>query len=149
MKIIPIILVFLSSPALALSPAECDDAREKNSKLLHAIQDHECAGIPKPKRAVAVGDSGDARGWLQIHREYYADAKAESPWLPSYAAVCADERLSECCVVSYWAKYASKAKTDEEKCRVHNGGPTWSQRKRSISNTAIYWAAVRASLRAK
>ena len=133
-------------PAQGISREQCDVLREKNHALLVALEETECAGIELNERPLAVGDAGSAHGWLQLHIGHYRDAKKESPWLPSYEEVCKDKELSECVAVSVWQKYSKKCKTDEQKARVHNGGPTWNLRKKAITNTLKYWKSVKSHL---
>src|SRR6476620_1477194 len=92
--IIPIIAVLISCPAFA-APKSGVEIREPSKRehverlpyeqaekmpahydrLLCAIQQVETGGEKDP--ASAVGDHGKARGWMQIHGDYYADAATQ------------------------------------------------------------------------
>lgn len=93
------------------------DARD-NAALLDRIQAVETGGCKDP--AHAVGDSGLALGYMQMHPDYYADCRKECPALPDYRAACQSREWSRLAVCSFWRKY--KAKTDREKALAHHYG---------------------------
>ncbi len=117
-------------------------AKEK-SALLAAIMAVETGDEKDP--ASAVGDSGLAHGWYQIHPDFYADAKTQANFLPNYKFVCKDQELSRLAVVLYWNKYP-KAKTDKELALLfHYGNTKWNSDKSADKD--CYLAKVQAAMK--
>lgn len=117
----------IAPAAAALSPEAAAAEVRANDALLNRIQRIETGGHRNP--ASAVGDSGLALGWMQIHPDYFADAKTESPWLPDYKTCAADRRLSRLVVVSYWARYHVRGTT--QRLLAHHYGPSFRSTNRS------------------
>jgi hypothetical protein len=96
------------------------------AKLLDAIEKVETGGEKDP--SIALGDHGKARGWMQIHADYYADAasqvvsKASNPL--TYANACADRNKSRVIVCLYWRKYGVLGASDRDKALTHHYGPS-------------------------
>ena len=102
-------------------------------RLLDAMTQVESGGNNR-----AVGDGGQARGPLQIHRAYCKDTGGDYSrcWEPEYSREI---------VVKYWERYCPKAlsKGDlETLARTHNGGPQGGHSMRTLK----YWWRVQAEL---
>lgn len=131
----------LSARAETLTKEQAMVEVSKNSILLASIERVETGGEKNP--AVAVGDHGKALGWMQIHPDYYAQAKKSAPWLPPYRTVCKDKTLSRVCVVAHWASYNELNKSNREKALVHHYGPSGRKGKKNFSDTwHKYWDKV-------
>lgn len=108
-----IILVLLIVPSMShASEATC----------LQAIMQVESGGKD------VVGDAGAAIGPYQIHYIYWKDSGVKGKYNQ-----CHGKAYSEAVIKAYWKKY--KCHSDEERCRVHNGGPNGM----SKSATLGYW----------
>lgn len=151
---------FLSVLAIALSlftsvaafaGAATDDldlGRALFADELAAMQTVETGGERDP--AHATSNNGRDNGWYQISRVYFEDAK-DSPlgkkvdW-PTYERVVASREWSERAVVAYWSMWSTMkagAEADENRARVHNGGPRGAKK----SSTAAYWRKVQRAMR--
>jgi len=117
---------------------------EDNKKLLDAIEKQESGGSKDPQHA--VGDHGLALGYMQIHPDYYAQAKKVAHWLPDYKTVCADKTLSRLCVAAHWASYGGFS-NDRDKALVHHYGPSGRPGKLNSSDTRHhYWDDVKSKM---
>lgn len=142
----PIVSEVGSNPARALPPLarrlssepgeqQCDDPG------LYFL----LASIAEVESGSSGGDAAynpaeDARGRYQIRPAYWQDAMEwlGKDWPHTDAHDPAKARQA---VLWYWARYG--AKTDEERARIHNGGPRW----REYKDTITYWAKVKAAMR--
>lgn len=87
------------------------------AKFFRALHIVETSG----RRGAIIGDNGQALGPLQIHRDYFLDARIGG----SYSR-CADLEFSKRVVSAYLRRYAPgawKRGDVEALARVHNGGP--------------------------
>ena len=92
--------------------------------------------VESAQNCSAVGDGGRSLGCYQISQAYWADAcdyagydwPYQWVWLPPKA---------EQVMRWYWARYG--AETDEQRARVHNGGPRGGRRHCTIG----YWKLVK------
>lgn len=104
-----------------LTEVEAKTLPPRYKRLLDAIQKVETGGEKDP--AKAVGDKGKARGWYQIHLDYYRDAQTQmyTNW-GSYLSSCANRDESSVIVCLYWRKY--KVSTDRDRALIHHYGPS-------------------------
>ena len=100
-------------------------------RLFAAIRQVESAGDD-----FAVGDDGCSRGPYQITRAYWTDARVPWPYDPYVWSA----RHCEVVMVRYWARYG--ARTDEQRARMHNGGPRGHRKRCALR----YWRAVKLAL---
>jgi hypothetical protein len=95
----------------------------------------------------AVGDNGKALGPYQIWEVYWIDAVEKDPSLGEnnvYGDVKFDKDYSEKIIFAYWSRYATEERigrgvTDEDRARIHNGGPNGYKKDSTIS----YWNSVK------
>ena len=121
--------------SLSTSPA-CSD------ELLDAICQVESACDPS-----AVGDNGNAIGAYQIWKSYWKDAVEYDPSIGGTYKDCYNKEYSEKIVKAYFARYATEKRlgrkvTDEDRARIHNGGPNGYKKKA----TEKYWKKIRKAL---
>ncbi len=109
---------------------------DKLYRLIHAIGQVESGEDYK-----AVGDGGKSLGWYQISRAYWQDAceYGEIDW--DYDIFVRSKFHSEDVMVLYWQRYG--ATTDEERARIHNGGPRGMSKKATIK----YWNKVQEAMK--
>lgn len=108
-------------------------------QILVAIRHVETGGCPS-QGTRAIGDGGHAIGPFQIHRAYWQDSN-----IPGLFEDCFDATYARKVMVSYWKRYcpeALQALDAEVLARVHNGGPTGSQK----ASTLGYWRKVERTL---
>ena len=88
----------------------------------------------------AVGDNGQARGYVQCHRGAWADGCEALGVDWDYATGTRD--LAKCRRVffAYTSRYG--AKSDRDRCRAWHCGPTWRKYK-----DLEYWAKVRKEMK--
>ena len=102
-------------------------------RLFDAIHIEELAG-----RAIVPGDEGMSRGPYQISRAYWQDACEYGNLGWSYDKWVNDKDHCEYVMWLYWLRHG--ATTDEERARMHHGGPTGP----SKASTRAYWQRVKA-----
>jgi hypothetical protein len=115
--------------------------------LLAAIAQVESGNNPD-----AVGDNGDSIGTYQIQRPYFKDAQEHNPTdlaKYTYESVTQDS-VAIMVIESYWDRYATEKRlghqaTDEDKARIHNGGPNGYKKEA----TEKYWAKVQKAMEAE
>jgi len=112
-------------------------AAGEHRQLFDALRRVESGNNPE-----AVGDGGRARGPYQIRRIYWEDACRYGKLDWSYEENVEDPRRCEKVMRLYWKKYG--ARTDEQRARLHNGGPTGLRK----NATLRYWAKVQRELAA-
>ena len=105
-----------------------------SSRLFDAIEKVESGG-----NVHAVGDGGLSRGAYQIQKSYWRDACEYGGVNWSYSLVTSRSHCRQI-MTWYWARYG--AVTDEQRARVHNGGPRGTK----MQATVKYWHKVRAEL---
>lgn len=105
--------------------------------LFNAIRHVESSG-----NDFAVGDYGRSRGPYQIQKPYWDEACRHSGVKWRYGAYVWSRSHSERVMAAYWDKVG--AVTDEQKARVHNGGPNGFR----SAVTKGYWRKVRFQINA-
>ena len=96
----------------------------------------------------AVGDNGNAIGPYQIWYVYWKDAVEYDKSIGGKYEDCYNKEYSEKIVRAYWKRYANKKRlgrevTDEDRARIHNGGPNGYKKKATIK----YWKKVKKELK--
>ena len=95
----------------------------------------------------AVGDNGNAIGAYQIWYDYWYDAVTfknnDDLKLSDGYESCYDKDYSEKVVLAYWERYATikrigRTPTDEDRARIHNGGPNGYKK----NSTLKYWRKI-------
>jgi prepilin-type N-terminal cleavage/methylation domain-containing protein len=108
--------------------------------LFDAIREVETGGEPDGGIG-AVGDRGKSIGPYQIGELYWTDAVEHRPSIGGEWQDCAESyHYSEQIMLAYWDRWG--AETNEEKARMHNGGPGGMQK----DVTLEYWNRVKARL---
>ena len=97
--------------------------------------------------STAVGDDGKAIGSYQIWECYWKDAIEFDPSIGGVYEDCYDEKYAKKIVRAYMKRYAIKKRlgrevTDEDRARIHNGGPNGWKKKSTLS----YWENVKEKL---
>ena len=110
--------------------------------LLNAICEVESGCV-----STAVGDDGKAIGSYQIWECYWKDAIEFDSSIGGVYEDCYDEKYAKKIVRAYMKRYATKKRlgrevTDEDRARIHNGGPNGWKRKSTLS----YWENVKEKL---
>lgn len=95
----------------------------------------------------AIGDGGNAIGPYQIWETYWRDAMEHDPSIGGNYEDCMCKDYSERVVLSYWDRYATEKRlgrpvTDEDKARIHNGGPNGYKKRATLK----YWDKVESNL---
>jgi len=126
-------LTFRSSPAVVPPEIERGPAPDE-LRLLDAIRTVESAGNDR-----AVGASGE-RGPYSITKPYWTDGCRQLGVFWSYDKYVWSRAHCEAVMRAYWNRYG--AVTDEEKARMHVGGP----RGHLKMATLPYWRKVQALL---
>ena len=87
-------------------------------------------------------------GWYQILPCFWQDAVEHDPSIGGeYEDVAKNKEYAEKVILAYWDRYATMKRlgrnpTDEDRARIHNGGPNgWNSNK-----TIDYWRKVKAIL---
>lgn len=106
------------------------------SPLTEAVRVVESAGNDR-----AVGDGGRSRGPMQCQRAAWTEACQYGKVQWDYDTDVWDREKSAQVFLWYGARYG--AKTDEQFCRIWNGGPS-GMRKRATDG---YWRKVREAMR--
>ena len=110
-----------------------------NDNLLNAI-----CKVESNCEESAVGDSGNAIGPYQIWYVYWKDAIDYRPSIGGSYSDCVNKEYSEQIIKAYWDRYANENRlgrkvTDEDRARIHNGGPNGWKKKSTIK----YWNKVK------
>ena len=97
--------------------------------------------------STAVGDNGEAIGAYQIWECYWKDAVQFDSSIGGVYEDCYDKKYAEKIVKAYMKRYATKKRigrkvTDEDRARIHNGGPNGYK----IKATEGYWKNVKEKL---
>ncbi len=88
------------------------------------------------------GDGGHSIGPYQISRPYWKDATEFDPKLGGSYEDCRDKEYAEQIVLAYWRRYIP-AGSDEDRARVHNGGPQGHKKQATLK----YWQKVERELK--
>ena len=94
-----------------------------------------------------VGKDGEI-GWYQILPDFWTDALEHDPSIGGeYEDVAKDKEYAEKVILAYWDRYATikrlgRVPTDEDRARIHNGGPNGYKKNATIA----YWSKVRKEL---
>ncbi len=110
--------------------------RAPSAALYAAIRTVESGGNDR-----AIGDGGRAKGPYQIHRGYWRDGCEFGKVRWSYDKHVWDRAKCQQVVAWYWQRYG--ASTDEERARMHNGGPRGHEKAATLG----YWLKVEAALK--
>ena len=111
-----------------------DDGRTGHlARLFAAIRQVESGG-----RTDAVGDRGRSLGAYQISLVYWRDAGGKAG---DYRRLVTNNAACEQIMRAYWKKY--HAVTDEQKARMHNGGPAGMKK----AATVWYWNKVKEAMK--
>lgn len=102
-------------------------------RLFAAIRQVESGGDDR-----AVGDGGRSRGPYQIGRAYWRDGGGNPA---DYDRLVWGRAACEQIMLRYWQRYG--ATTDEQRARMHNGGP----RGMKIGATVKYWQRIQTELK--
>jgi len=86
---------------------------------------------------MAVGDGGASKGRYQIGKAYWKDACEFGGFDYDYDKNVKNPLICKLIMKTYWKRYG--AKTPEEKCRMHNGGPNGHTQ----DCTLTYWAKIK------
>ena len=95
-----------------------------------------------------VGDGGDSIGAYQIQYKYWYDAVEFDSSIGGTYEDCLDKEYSLTIIRAYWNRYATTKRlghtpTDEDRARIHNGGPNGYKKQ----STKKYWAKIQKELR--
>ena len=94
-----------------------------------------------------VGEANEI-GWYQILPDFWTDALEHDPSIGGeYEDVAKDKEYAEKVILAYWDRYATikrlgRVPTDEDRARIHNGGPNGYKKEATIA----YWSKVRKEL---
>ena len=94
-----------------------------------------------------VGEANEI-GWYQILPDFWIDALEYDPSIGGeYEDVAKDKEYAEKVILAYWDRYATikrlgRVPTDEDRARIHNGGPNGYKKNATIA----YWSKVRKEL---
>ena len=138
------ILSILALVCLALS-LNAQTILELPTDFLTALHKQEASGRMNPPD----GDDGHAIGPFQIWQDYWKDAVQYDKNLKGTYQDCRKFEYAKRVVTAYMNRYAKEAirKGDYEAlARLHNGGPSWNKRPRSIAKTKIYWESFQKKL---
>ena len=98
--------------------------------------------------STAVGDNGNAIGAYQIWYDYWYDAVEYDSSIGGKYEDCYDNEYSEKIINAYWKRYANEKRlgrkvTDEDRARIHNGGPNGYKKKATVE----YWDNVKGKMK--
>jgi len=113
----------------------CRRADGPHAALFRAIAYVESKCDPR-----AVGDDGRSRGMYQIGRAYWQDACEYGGLDWEYDALVWSRPHCERIMLWYWKRYG--ARNDEERARLHNGGPNWRKKPATVD----YWRRVKGAM---
>lgn len=105
---------------------------QSDVRLLDAVRFVESGNQVSPPD----GDGGRAIGPYQIWRVYWQDSG-----VPGRYEDCRDRAYAEKVVRAYWHRYCPRG-TDEQKARIHNGGPKGDHNPRTMQ----YWRKVQRAM---
>lgn len=114
-------------------PAAPLDLSNPYRRLFDAIRMVESGGNDR-----AIGDEGRALGPYQITAVYWRDGCEAGGVTWDYHAGVWDRARCEYVMYLYWTRHG--ARTDEQRARMHSGGPRGPQK----ASTLAYWQRVKA-----
>ena len=134
------IIVFLTIVA-TLEGSETGKV-SRHVKLLAAMCEVESNGD-----CSKVGKVGEL-GCYQIRECFWIDALEHDPSIGGEYEDVIDREYAEKCIHAYWDRYATEKRlgrpvTDEDRARMHNGGPNGHKKTKTIE----YWDKVQDELR--
>ena len=96
--------------------------------------------------STAIGAAGEI-GPYQILKCYWKDAVEHDPNIGGVYSDCLDKDYSEKIMLAYWDRYCTEKRlgrkpTDEDRARIHNGGPNGYKK----NSTIKYWKLVKANI---
>ena len=123
----------LESPGFVENPSLC--------KLLDAIRKVESNGD-----CSKIGKVGEL-GCYQIRECYWQDALEHDSSIGGEYEDVIDREYAEKCIYAYWDRYATekilgRPVTDEDRARMHNGGPNGHKK----TSTIKYWNKIQNEL---
>ena len=94
-----------------------------------------------------VGKVGEL-GCYQIRECFWIDALEHDPSIGGEYEDVIDREYAERCIYAYWDRYATEKRlgrpvTDEDRARMHNGGPNGHKK----TSTIKYWNKIQNELR--
>jgi len=94
-----------------------------------------------------VGEANEI-GWYQILPCFWQDALEHDPSIGGEYEDVIDREYAEKCIHAYWDRYATEKRlgrpvTDEDRARMHNGGPNGHKK----TSTIKYWNKIQNELR--
>ena len=113
----------------------------ESSKLLDAICEVESNGD-----CSKIGKVGEL-GCYQIRECFWIDALEHDPSIGGEYEDVIDKEYAEKCILAYWDRYATEKRlsrpvTDEDRARIHNGGPNGHKK----TATVKYWKKIKETL---
>ena len=134
------IIVFLTIVA-TLEGSETGKV-SRHVKLLAAMCEVESNGD-----CSKIGKVGEL-GCYQIRECFWIDALEHDPSIGGVYEDVIDREYAEKCIYAYWARYATEKRlgrpvTDEDRARMHNGGPNGHKK----NSTIKYWNKIQNELR--
>jgi len=134
------IIVFLTIVA-TLEGSETGKV-SRHVKLLAAMCEVESNGD-----CSKVGKVGEL-GCYQIRECFWIDALEHDPSIGGEYEDVIDREYAEKCIHAYWDRYATEKRlgrpvTDEDRARMHNGGPNGHKK----TSTIKYWNKIQNELR--
>ena len=94
-----------------------------------------------------IGKVGEL-GCYQIRECFWIDALEHDPSIGGEYEDIIDREYAEKCIYAYWDRYATEKRldrpvTDEDRARMHNGGPNGHKK----TSTIKYWNKIQNELR--
>ena len=94
-----------------------------------------------------IGKVGEL-GCYQIRECFWIDALEHDPSIGGVYEDVIDREYAEKCIYAYWDRYATEKRlgrpvTDEDRARMHNGGPNGHNKTKTIE----YWNKIQDELR--
>ena len=123
----PTLVLYLALAPVLTAPPPSQDLQP----LFDALWQVESTG-----RIRVVGDGGRSKGPYQISRAYWKDACQFGGVNWDYDRYVWSRPHCQAVMKWYWQRYG--ARTDEQRARIHNGGPRGDQTPRTLA----YWRKV-------
>ena len=123
------------------STLEGSGSDSSSCKLLGAICEVESNGD-----CSKIGKVGEL-GCYQIRECFWTDALEHDPSIGGEYEDVIDREYAEKCIHAYWDRYATEKRlgrpvTDEDRARMHNGGPNGHKKTATIK----YWNKIKETL---
>ena len=128
------IITFIALCLAMVSTLEGSGSDSSSCKLLDAIRKVESNGD-----CSKIGKVGEL-GCYQIRECFWIDALEHDPSIGGEYEDVIDREYAEKCIHAYWDRYATEKRlrrpvTDEDRARIHNGGPNGYKK----TSTIKYW----------